>query len=617
MKRGMSIIFVLLISFIFQFNLIFAQACENIGVFSLTDLSGSMNQCVANCSEQGGKMIDIASNANKVFIDILLNFSGNKVGLIGYSREVDDINSYPLSYDSISLKNKIDEWYLGEGTCICCGINQAVNKTLLEFEGEGVKSIVVMSDGKANVKCEEQGTGSATEDAIKSACDAYNNYGIIVYAVGFGSNADMDTLTSIANCGLGKVYYGENNGLIDIYKQIAQDIGELPCSVCGNGIIEVPEKCDDGNNDSSDGCFSCKKEVYSLNMCGDNILFMGEERCDDGNILSGDGCSSICDLETKVYWENLNGERINQAHIGETIRLVFDNLGDNLKIYHLTDDYSFEVYEKDLFLNDEIRTGDNAIFGIYYNEGFGKIIGEWTITEEDYEKTEVGDYNNFYFVIGSYESDFLKILIPDITPWCSNYVDEGSCNNCNYVGCSAAENSLNEDIFQENPEIWNNTRCWDYIEDNITSCIYQLSCNCIWDNLANKCNYAWGLNPVIDCNSSYPKIGICLYHRNVFDDCEDRFLEYSWTTNWVWGADNGYTDYNNGPSSNINDYALEGTTYYYDPFKLSDKCIGGANIILCPEQVQLPFFGFYNFIITFFLIVGIYFIYLTKPKKSL
>ena len=214
-------------------------------------------------------------------------------------------------------------------------------------------------------------------------------------------------------------------------------------------------------------------------------------------------------------------------------------------------------------------------------------------------------------------SDFLKILIPYITPWCSNYVDESSCNNCNYVGCSAAENSLNEDIFQENPDLWNNTRCWDYIEDNLTSCIYQLSCNCIWDNLANKCNYAWGLNPVIDCNSSYPKIGICLYNRNVFDDCEDRFLEYSWTTNWVWGADNGYTDYNNGPSSNINDYALEGTTYYYDPFKLSEKCIGGANIILCPEQVQLPFFGFYNFIITFFLIVGIYFIYLTKPKKSL
>lgn len=63
---------------------------------------------------------------------------------------------------------------------------------------------------------------------------------------------------------------------------------------CGNGILEAPEECDDGNTDDHDGCSStCEIETPA---CGNGILEAGEA-CDDGNLIDGDGCSSSCEIE--------------------------------------------------------------------------------------------------------------------------------------------------------------------------------------------------------------------------------------------------------------------------------------------------------------------------------
>ena len=63
---------------------------------------------------------------------------------------------------------------------------------------------------------------------------------------------------------------------------------------CGNGIVDaaIGEQCDDGNATGGDGCGSyCTFEV-----CGNTIVDVGET-CDDGNTASGDGCSDDCHLE--------------------------------------------------------------------------------------------------------------------------------------------------------------------------------------------------------------------------------------------------------------------------------------------------------------------------------
>lgn len=66
---------------------------------------------------------------------------------------------------------------------------------------------------------------------------------------------------------------------------------------CGNGILEAPEECDDGNTTNGDGCSAqCKIEIP---VCGNGLLETGEE-CDDGNTANGDGCSAICEIENKA-----------------------------------------------------------------------------------------------------------------------------------------------------------------------------------------------------------------------------------------------------------------------------------------------------------------------------
>jgi len=81
--------------------------------------------------------------------------------------------------------------------------------------------------------------------------------------------------------------------------------------ICGDGILDVNEECDDGNLVDGDGCSSvCVKEL-ELNgevgvaglgktrdqaICGDTILDEGET-CDDGNFINGDGCSANCQKE--------------------------------------------------------------------------------------------------------------------------------------------------------------------------------------------------------------------------------------------------------------------------------------------------------------------------------
>ena len=65
-------------------------------------------------------------------------------------------------------------------------------------------------------------------------------------------------------------------------------------ALCGNGVVEPGEACDDGNLIDGDGCeSSC--EVGEV-LCGNGQLDPGEA-CDDGNGEPDDGCGSGCATE--------------------------------------------------------------------------------------------------------------------------------------------------------------------------------------------------------------------------------------------------------------------------------------------------------------------------------
>ena len=72
------------------------------------------------------------------------------------------------------------------------------------------------------------------------------------------------------------------------------DLGE-PCDVCIGGSGAIDKKCVKGCfqrvlDELSDGI------VGDIPVCGDGIL-QGGEFCDDGNTTDGDGCSALCGLE--------------------------------------------------------------------------------------------------------------------------------------------------------------------------------------------------------------------------------------------------------------------------------------------------------------------------------
>ncbi|CAN90212.1 hypothetical protein predicted by Glimmer/Critica [Sorangium cellulosum So ce56] len=67
--------------------------------------------------------------------------------------------------------------------------------------------------------------------------------------------------------------------------------------VCGDGVVDEGEVCDDVTTAEGDGCSpTCQREEPAAPRCGDGALDAGEA-CDDGNTAARDGCSGACEVE--------------------------------------------------------------------------------------------------------------------------------------------------------------------------------------------------------------------------------------------------------------------------------------------------------------------------------
>ncbi|MFH1447835.1 MAG: CARDB domain-containing protein [Candidatus Micrarchaeota archaeon] len=138
------------------------------------------------------------------------------------------VRAHPLSDNITDLGtfvNDSETWY---ETCICCGIINATDELVDNGNLASMWSIVVMSDGIANVGClglTPNMTGDPLQDTIQAACDAHDLYGISVYTVGFGADVDADTLNQTAQCGGGEYFDARNTTeLVDAYRAIASTL---------------------------------------------------------------------------------------------------------------------------------------------------------------------------------------------------------------------------------------------------------------------------------------------------------------------------------------------------------------------------------------------------------
>ncbi len=72
-----------------------------------------------------------------------------------------------------------------------------------------------------------------------------------------------------------------------------------PTPVCGDGVVDAGEQCDDGGTAPGDGRDAlCQLEV-AVGVCGDGVIDAGEQ-CDDGGTAPGDGCDAACQIEAVV-----------------------------------------------------------------------------------------------------------------------------------------------------------------------------------------------------------------------------------------------------------------------------------------------------------------------------
>src|SRR3989338_2720639 len=180
---------------------------------------------------------------------------------------------------------------------------------------------------------------------------------------------------------------GTVNGRLDeikVYNRVLSDteIAQLANlnSVCGDGVKEGIEQCDDGNQINTDSCTN----YCGTPKCGDSIIQSGEQ-CDDGNLFEGDGCNPMCKTESC-------GNNICDYHLIQGVYVAESSLTcsqdcQNAVVYGTEGSDLFQVHDRKIFVNDiekrnvvsgEVLTlngqGGNDIF-ITVGAGTKKIIG--------------------------------------------------------------------------------------------------------------------------------------------------------------------------------------------------------------------------------------------------
>ena len=157
----------------------------------------------------------------------------------------------------------------------------------------------------------------------------------------------------------------------------------LTIPLCGNGITDVGETCDDGNTTSDDGCNNlCIIEPG----CGNGYLEAGEQ-CDDGNLIDGDNCTSTCQGEP-------NGCYVSTEAIASMDGSVNDTCASSgyMNGGYLVDNISILCFGRDLAACDTTCT---AVEGMLAGDGGILLACEYTNcgngTEEFLEDCDDGN----------------------------------------------------------------------------------------------------------------------------------------------------------------------------------------------------------------------------------
>ncbi|MFH1801358.1 MAG: hypothetical protein ABH804_00795 [archaeon] len=332
---------------------------------------------------------------------------------------------------------------------------------------------------------------------------------------------------------------------------------------------------------------------YNTHVCfGDLTCAVGAGSCPDGYTIEIASLSSdtnahigsfgyynlkICCAFSVIpygYWQdssdNLILNPINVIPGTTKVYAVIENSG-----LSPGENISIEIYEKDLLSDDSIRTGADALSGTVDSEGDIKI--QWIITQEDIDKAGSESGYEFYFKFNSGRTSTNKLLVDEI-------ISATYCSSISICKDYLAQQECVQDMCDvANYSVWN--------KNNSITCGDGFDCGCYWNG--DSCHSYWdGINIL---NPPPLAIGTCTYTESTDDDCSDGILTYSWIANWVWDPEN---------------------TEQEDPEGKQTICRDGSSSIMCPAEIQLYFFGYYNAISVLILLTAIYTILILKKRDD-
>jgi MYXO-CTERM domain-containing protein len=214
-----------------------------------------------------------------------------------------------MSQGSDSCVGQIPNTFTGEGVEFARTVIDGYKSSPAPFSaGDDTRYVnILISDGQTS-----EGSSSVQAPLEAMAAD-----GIATYVIGFGTSADLDEAQLDQYAAWGQtgsaiiVDPGASGGasaLADAIEDVVLELGVDACCVlnecaveeepadpqpvCGNGVIEGEEVCDDGAENASYGHCGGRCDGPHL-YCGDSRVD-GPEECDDANTIESDQCTSRC-----------------------------------------------------------------------------------------------------------------------------------------------------------------------------------------------------------------------------------------------------------------------------------------------------------------------------------
>ena len=154
--------------------------------------------------------------------------SNDRLGLISFSGDYYENN--PLTFNISFINDKINILKAGGDTPTAQAIRDAKNNLVGDIRPSARPYIILLSDGQPTAKLVSGSSGNEVTDAINEATNAkntvLNGYGIKIYAIGFGTDADNATMQAIASPD--SYYYAASTSqLQEIYDDIARQISDF------------------------------------------------------------------------------------------------------------------------------------------------------------------------------------------------------------------------------------------------------------------------------------------------------------------------------------------------------------------------------------------------------